>query len=57
MVELAGKLASSNDVADNQKAIDLYDKATSLGNVNAMYELACIYEEGNTVAKNIDESI
>ena len=40
-----------------QKAFELYQKAANLGNGNAQYNLALIYESGNGIEKNIDKAI
>ena len=42
---------------DKQKAFELYQKAANLGHSFAQNNLALMYEDGDGIAKNIDQAI
>ena len=42
---------------NKEKAFELLQKASNLGNELAQYNLALMYENGNEVKKNMDQAI
>ncbi|MDE6792342.1 MAG: hypothetical protein K2J48_04595, partial [Muribaculaceae bacterium] len=56
--EALGMLAEiENDKKNFQKAANLFERAASLGNVDAMFNIALLYEHGDRIPQNIYKAL